>query len=145
LDATGGDLLPEYLLGTLLARDAPSSGLPSSPFGQALLMLVRLLGDVHRDHLELVRSELEQIDRLSNDIRAIKAQMKPVPALNPAVAASNGSSKASDCGAAQCEPAESPVRPDQSAVHDLVAEQLVAWERERQSRWRKVLELLVRP
>jgi FHA domain len=145
LDVPGGELFPEYVLGTLLDRGEPPPGFASAPFGQALLMLVRLLGDVHRDHLELVRSELEQIRRLSNDISAIKAQAEPVPALDPAVATGNGSGKTVHSSPAQAEPDEPPGRPDPLAVHGLVSERLVAWERERQSRWRKVLELLVRP
>jgi hypothetical protein len=144
LDVPGDELLPEYVLGSLLDRAEPSPGMSSSPFGQALLMLVRLLGDVHRDHLELVRSELEQIRRLGHDISAVKARAEPTPALNPAVAAPNGSGTPVDSAPAQEHPVVSPECPDPSAVHDLVSERLVAWERERQSRWRKVLELLVR-
>jgi pSer/pThr/pTyr-binding forkhead associated (FHA) protein len=144
LNVTSCELPFESVLGSLLERGEPPPGLSSSPFGQALLMMVQLLGDVHRDHLELVRSELEQIRRLSHDISAIKAQAEPIPVLNPPVAAPNGSGKAVDPALAQEKPVESPERPDPSTVHDLVSERLVAWERERQSRWRKVLDLLVR-
>jgi hypothetical protein len=37
-----------------------------------------------------------------------------------------------------------PACPNSSIVRDVVAERLLPWERDRQNRWRKALELLVR-
>jgi pSer/pThr/pTyr-binding forkhead associated (FHA) protein len=140
----GYELPDESALGALLDRGEPPPGMASSPFGQALMMLVQLLGDVHRDHLELVRSELEQIRRLGQEIRTAQAQGEPNVGPHPAVAATNGVETPDRLALEQGEPAESPGRPDPSVVHDLISDRLASWERERQSRWRKVLELLVR-
>ena len=52
----------------------------SSPFGQALILLIRLLGDIHRDHLKLVREELAQIRRINLEMKATGAGLaRPRP------------------------------------------------------------------
>ena len=90
-------------------------------------MLVRLLGDVHRDHLELVRSELEQIRRLSNEISATRAQSEPARALDNADAKTNGARSTLQSAPAPDEPEEAPPNSDPATVHDLVTERLSAW------------------
>src|SRR3954466_16195975 len=58
------ELVPEVILGQLRGGAGPAPEAASAPFHHALLMLVRLLGDMHRDHIEVVREEMEQIRRL---------------------------------------------------------------------------------
>ncbi len=99
----------------------------ASPFGEALVMLVRLLRDVHQDHLKLVREELAEIHTLSAKMSAIQTQLTQNP---PAASAAESSPE--------------PTRPDPETVRHIVGERLAAWERERESRWRKVLDLLAR-
>ena len=82
--APADDLVPEVLLRPLLEQAGSELGLPSSPFGQSLVLLVRLLGDVHRDHLTLVRDELAEIRRLSRDMDRLRTEMQPpVPGQRP--------------------------------------------------------------
>ena len=64
-----GALLLEAALRPLLEGEGPSPDVASSPFGQALILLIRLLGDMHRDHLKLVREELEQIRRINLEMK----------------------------------------------------------------------------
>src|SRR5271157_5828683 len=66
-----GALLLEAALRPLLegGGEGPSPDVASSPFGQALILLIRLLGDMHRDHLKLVREELEQIRRINLEMK----------------------------------------------------------------------------
>jgi predicted component of type VI protein secretion system len=131
---------PEFLLQPLLEQAGSELGLQSSPFGQALVMMVRLLGDVHRDHLTLVRDELAQIRRLSQDMAALRGETRqPAPRQLPLTHADspNGASHMADFSGEL-----DAGRPNPEAVKEIVSERLEAWERERQNRWRKLLRLL---
>ena len=140
-----GSLLLEAALRPLLEGEGPSPDVASSPFGQALILLIRLLGDMHRDHLKLVREELEQIRRINLEMKTTGAGLaRPDP--DPGT-----STKAATVGdaAANGDPEPGPGAPhprlvDPEAVHSLVGERLVAWEQERRSRWQRVIELLVK-
>jgi hypothetical protein len=109
-------------------------------------MLVGLLGDMHREHLKLVREELEQIRRLNQEMVALRARLTR-PAL-PAPAAGDpdaGPARADEGAEVEAGPDEAPTdRPDPQLVQAFVGERLAAWELERQSRWQKVLNLLVK-
>jgi predicted component of type VI protein secretion system len=132
---------PETLLPALLEQAGSELGLESSPFGQALVLMVRLLGDVHRDHLTLVRDELAEIRRLSRDMEKLRGQMAQPPPRHlpsPQSDAPNGASQLAD-SSSQLEDAS---RPHPEAVPEIIGDRLEAWERERQSRWRKLLRLL---
>jgi len=135
--------LSEETLRPLLDGGELSPNLTSSPFGQALILLIRLLGDMHRDHLQLVREELEQIRRIHAEMSAARGAL-------------DGSEPRIDGG---MEPASSPamdvdrgpehgVRPprlvDPEAIQCLVGERLAAWEEERRGRWQRVIELLIK-
>ena len=131
---------PELLLRPLLEQAGSDLGMASSPFGQALMLLVRLLGDVHRDHLTLVRDELAQIRRLSLEMDKLRGKVRqPEPEHLPLPGAhsSNGAGHAADFSSQT----EDTPRPHPEAVQEIVSERLEAWERERQSRWRKLLEI----
>ena len=133
---------PDMLLQPLLDQGGSELGPESSPFGQALVLLVRLLGDVHRDHLTLVRDELAEIRRLSLDMDKLRAEMRqPVPQHLPLPHSDspNGASHAADFSS-QLEDAP---RPHPEAVPEIIGERLEAWERQRQSRWRKLLTPLI--
>jgi hypothetical protein len=145
--AIGGAVMPpdqssaEILLQPLLEAAGSELGLESSPFGQALVMMVRLLGDVHRDHLTLVRDELAEIRRLSRDMDRLRGEMhQPEPQRLPLPLAGppNGANRGAHF---EAQPEDVP-RPNPEAVQEIVSERLKAWERERQSRWRKLLRLL---
>jgi pSer/pThr/pTyr-binding forkhead associated (FHA) protein len=150
------ELVPEMILRKLQGQDGsgqdPALASASAPFDHALLMLVRLLGEIHRDHLEIVREELEQIRRLNREMVALRGRPnhlepphphpgsipshvpEPVPAPRPGIF---------DPGEVP-EPPE-PGRADPELVQEFVGRRLAAWEKERQGRWRKVMDLLVKP
>ena len=138
-----GESSPEILLQSLLEQAGSDLGPASSPFGQALVLMVRLLGDVHRDHLALVRDELAEIRRLSRDMEQIRGEMRqpvPRPLPSPHADPPNGTSHAADSGP-RPGPENAP-RPGPEAVREIIGERLEALERERQSRWRKLLRRL---
>lgn len=142
---------PETILRPLLemAQQGGTGGAPS-PFGEALVTMVRLLGEVHRDHLNFVREELAQIRHLSEEVAALRAQMdgRPHgPAPGPALpfnghARVPGYPDGFDPLGGFVEPTLP--RPDPATAQALVGERLAAWEREQKGRWRKVLEMLVK-
>jgi hypothetical protein len=134
---------PETMLEPFLEQAGSELGLPSSPFGQALILLVRLLGDVHRDHLTLVRDELAEIHRLSSDIDKLRGEMRqlePRHLPSPHAESPNGASHTADLSS-QPQLEDAP-RPNPRAVHEIIGERLEVWERERQTRWKKLLRLL---
>jgi predicted component of type VI protein secretion system len=138
-----GESSPELLLQPLLEMAGSEHDPESSPFGQALVMMVRLLGDVHRDHLTLVRDELAEIRRLSQGVaklRGAKRQPEPRQLAVTHSNARNGASQAAELRTLF----ESTPRPHPEAVPEIIGDRLEAWERERQSRWRKVLKLLTK-
>lgn len=137
-------LLSEAALRPLLEGRVLSPEMASSPIGQALILLIRLLGDIHRDHLQLVREELEQIRRINLEMNATR------PALTqPEPGASAGGATAGDtAGHGDPEPGPAAAHSrvlDPEVVQSLVGERLSAWEQERRSRWQRVIELLVKP
>lgn len=150
--------LSEVLMSALLDRPSPSlrigggdmgmgAAATGSPFGQALLMLIRLLGEVHRDHLELVRNELERIDKLGRDINAMRSRLDhPAGAADtdrpPAL--SQAGPPLSVVSPDPLDPADPAPRPDPLAVNEVISERILEWERERKSRWRRVLGMLVK-
>lgn len=137
---------PESLILPLLEQAGGELGASSSPFGQALVLLVRLLGDVHRDQMALVRDELAQIRRLSVEMDRLRVgagTREPGPESLPAGLPGYPDG---DAPAADPDAELGPIpRPSPEAVHEIVGERIQAWERERQSRWRKVMRLLTQP
>jgi hypothetical protein len=102
---------------------------------------------MHRDHLKLVREELEQVRRLNQEMVVLRARLIR-PALRAPAAGDPdaGPAPANDGGAgAGAGLDDAPTdRPDPQLVQAFVGERLAAWELERQSRLRKVLDLLVK-
>jgi pSer/pThr/pTyr-binding forkhead associated (FHA) protein len=137
-------LFSETALRPLLDAAEPSADVAASPFGQALVLLIRLLGDMHRDHFKLVREELEQIRRINQDVTATRAGLALPARRTGARAVADGSAAANGGALAGPEPPTERLT-DPEAVQSLVGERLAAWEQERRSRWQKVIELLVRP
>jgi len=133
--------LLESAVRPLLEGSGPGADAAASPFGQALIQLIRLLGDMHRDHLRLVREELEQIRRINIEMDA----SRPAPArldLGTGTRAAPADGTAEHGDPAPVPPRSRSLHPE--AIQSLLGERLVAWEQERQSRWQRVIELLVK-
>jgi hypothetical protein len=133
-----------------LDPDEFSDLFPPSSMGDAMSMLVGLLRDLHRDQIAMVREELSAIRRLNEKVEALQSQITQ-PAPPPPPSAAPPERAAGDPGSMAVEPNldipnpwPSPTRPGPHMIQFLVGERLEAWERERQSRWRRVLGLLTR-
>jgi pSer/pThr/pTyr-binding forkhead associated (FHA) protein len=120
----GTDLRP--ILEQLAGAQDPSS----EPFGMMILLLTQMMGTMHRELVDLVREELEQIRRLAAEMQALKAdaqaggrgQLGPPPE--------------------EADPASTPKARDPVDVHLFVAERLEAFERERQGHWNRISRIL---
>jgi hypothetical protein len=136
-------LLSESALRPLLDGGEPSSEIASSPFGQALILLICLLSDMHRDHLQLVREELQQIRRINLEISATRPSLtRPDPGTSAGEETAGGTAEPADT---KPEPeAAHPRLVDPEAIQSLVGERLSAWEEERRGRWQRVIEILVK-
>ena len=140
---------PQTVFQPLIDCEGPIPDVASAPFMQALSMLVRLFGDLQRSHLDLVRDELEQIRQIGREMAAHKNATK-TPKQGPRTTSRNPihddprvAFNDFDENQFDSDTLESD-RPDPKLVHDIVGDRLTAWESERQSRWRKVVDLLVK-
>ncbi len=137
-------LFSEAALRPLLEQSEPSPELVSSPFGQALILLIRLLGTMHHDHLKLVRDELEQIRRINHDITDTRAGLaRPTPGNGVRPPSADTTPEHATAKPGSKAPQARVVDPE--AVQMVVGERLATWEQERRGHWQKVIELLVRP
>ena len=142
---------PEALLERFLDRGGPTSS--SSPFGDALVMLVQLLGEMHQEHVKLVRDELDEIRRLHREMSATRERLARMERdLRPATPSGLDAGREAIASGPphderdghEREPLVNP-RLDPDAVQAVIGERLEAWERERRSGWRKLVSLLVKP
>jgi pSer/pThr/pTyr-binding forkhead associated (FHA) protein len=130
-------LVPGLLKPLFDAESSQAGG--ADPTGEALLLMIRLLGEIHREHVVLIRDELERIRELSREMAQVKRLLGPSPpGTSPTLPGPRTEAPTSDQ-----EPGET--RLDPATVHDLVGERLAEWERERESRWGKVVSLLMGP
>jgi pSer/pThr/pTyr-binding forkhead associated (FHA) protein len=142
-------LLSEAALRPLLEGSELTANLASSPFGQALIQLIRLLGEMHRDHLQLVREELEQIGQLQLEMDGARAALGRTGPATPTVDRTKPAADVPGAAVGGDESSPEPVAPrprllEPADIQNLVGERLAAWEEERQGRWQRVIELLVK-
>jgi hypothetical protein len=99
---------------------------------------------MHRDHLQLVREELEQIRRINLEMNARRpALTRPDPGTSAGGVTAGGTAEHGEP-----KPGPGAAHPrvvDPEAIQSLVGERIAAWEQERRSRWQRVIELLVKP
>jgi pSer/pThr/pTyr-binding forkhead associated (FHA) protein len=132
---------PRALLDQIASIERPSN----DQVGQAILMLTQLFGSMHREMVDLVREELEQIRRLSAELQTLRAETpgkirtRLVPPVATQARASSGPTISDDHA-----PVE-PTRPrDPGEVHLIVSERLATFEREREGRWNKISRILLK-
>lgn len=140
-------------------------------FQDAMMMISQMLGTMHRDHVTVVRDELEQIRRLTEEIHALRVAPPlagpapstgdPVarPMASPASASrapADGSSTPGPSGdggnVAQSDGLRPPLDPEEGRArrdpldfHAIADERLAAYEHERRRHWRKILRVMMNP
>ncbi|MDR3637931.1 MAG: FHA domain-containing protein [Isosphaeraceae bacterium] len=127
-------------------------------FQQAIMLMLKAFGGMHREQMDVLTSELAEVRRLSGVIDELRAEMlqRPVEAPSPrvtdgpVVAPSDRDHPPREPEAAPwsdldaCDPESLRVRRDPREVHAFVSERLAAFERERQGRWSRILHTLTR-
>jgi hypothetical protein len=133
-------------------------------FHQVFALLPNLIVSLNQNHVELIREELAQIHRLSEEIKALREAAGPGPApraaSSPARSPAPSPSPSPPPSAPVAEPASpaaelpwpgpeplpseppTPLR-DPQAVHEVVSDYLKAFEQERKGRWDKIMKLLL--
>ncbi len=124
-------------------------------FQQAILLILKAFGGMHREQMEVLTAELNEVRRLTESIDGLREELlrKPAdvpgarPAEKPADAATvppipNGPEPPPWFNPDLCNLESPRVRRDPREVHAFVSERLEAFERERQSRWNRILRTL---
>ncbi len=124
-----GDFASEAVLLPLLERALSQQrlGATEPALGEALLLMVQLLADVHGDHLALVRNELAEARRLGREVDSLQSTLNVhAPHSTPA------------------EVAPAP-RLDPMTARQAAEDRLSAWDQARahDGRWRRALQRLV--
>ena len=134
-------------------------------FHQTLVMMAEMFTTLHREQAGLVREELAEMRRLTEELNALKAEQarqaldrlpapaegleRPAPAARPAdstrpVEAAERApveSAAEPASARPAAPTEQPV-PAAPDVHDWLSRRVAALQEERNGRWRKILHFI---
>lgn len=134
-------------------------------FHQAMMMMFQMFGAMHREQMGLVREELEEIRRLSGELQELRAKateprLAVLPEAEPGAPPAEEKGEASALApprngaegpkprgaatgrAAAAPPGAAEPGPDRGEVHDLLLRRMAEIQQERQSRWRKILDLV---
>jgi pSer/pThr/pTyr-binding forkhead associated (FHA) protein len=102
----------------------------------SMLMMMQMFGQAHRDQMAAIREELGRIQELNGELTKLQAE---VARLAMAQAFGSGDETELDMPALS----DTPPRPDTTAaMQDWVVERMNMLQRERQSRWQKLVGVL---
>ena len=139
-------------------------------FQQALLRMVQMFSGLHREQLQLIRQELNQLSELTRELQSLQAEparqasiparmeadalprAESVPLPPPAAPAVSPSAKVTPSQAPPPHPRQPAEKLPTSAaedsgrspreVHGWLMQRLASLQQERQSRWQKILNVL---
>ena len=119
-------------------------------FHQTMLMMAQMFGNLHRDQMALIREELNQLHRVTQELQTLHVELAarsaegaggpvaPPPAEKAAPAA------APPAGPPPEPPLAAPPRPESpERIHALLRQRLASLEAERKSRWDRVLHFML--
>jgi pSer/pThr/pTyr-binding forkhead associated (FHA) protein len=113
-------------------------------FQQTVLMMGQMFGNLQQEQVALVRRELDQIQRLTQELQTLqKEHPTQTPSAMPESSPSPGDSeaKSSVTQAAVVSPVSSEA-PAPAEIHTWLSQRLTAIHQERQGRWQKILGVL---
>ncbi|HVS40499.1 MAG TPA: FHA domain-containing protein [Gemmataceae bacterium] len=125
-------------------------------FHQTTLMMVEMFGALHREQTALVRAELEEMRRLTQELNELKAEQARQALTRPAAPAAAPEAERPTVAAPPADasqPAPPPLssepagKGDSSApaspdVHDWLSHRVAALQEERNGRWQKILQFI---
>ena len=132
-------------------------------FQQALMMMFQLFSGMHQDQMALIRQELAEIRRLSQEQQALQAELaRHAAPADPPLISTTGPAPAATTpggtfsGATPAPPPPQAERPSgpppgptastaarEGDLHAFLSQRLVAIQEEQQSRWQKLLRSVV--
>jgi pSer/pThr/pTyr-binding forkhead associated (FHA) protein len=151
--ASDGPTVGDILLQRPRGEDALVRTTEDDRFQQALVTVLGLFGQMHRDHMEIVREQLEQIRRLAEALEHQRGDpgrldaparqvSSPSETLDTAIQnlTRNGQAPALGLGATAGPPPRE--QPDLKEVQAMVTERLAALDRDQQAGWKKIVRAL---
>jgi hypothetical protein len=139
-------------------------------FQQAVTTMAQMFGALHREQMGLVREELDRLRDLTRELHGLRAELvgrPPAAALPPAATAGNGALAAvgrlpheaevpgpDAAGGAPPRPGEGartgegtaatgPAPPADGNIHVWLSQRIAALEEERQTRWQKLMNVML--
>jgi hypothetical protein len=141
-------------------------------FQQAMAMMVQMFGRMHHDQMDMIRAELDQLRELTEEFHALKkelanrtgsetaagdlagapAESSSTPAIEPGVSASTPLAAPSEpsgdlglqpgLGIPRKPTGEGPAANSERESVVWLHQRIISLQRERESRWQKILKLL---
>jgi pSer/pThr/pTyr-binding forkhead associated (FHA) protein len=168
LATAGGGGANESLLLPLVSQFSMMTQQMFDQFQQALMMMVQTFSRLHRDQLQLIRQELNQLHGLTRELQEIQKELRnrpPAPhrvaaepsekgrtTLSPtpsAPAVPNGPRntettrpRASTASDADADASSAPSSRPTAEIHAWLTQRLAVLQEERQTRWQKILQAL---
>jgi pSer/pThr/pTyr-binding forkhead associated (FHA) protein len=155
--------LQEALLGPVISQFSLMQQQMLEQFHQTMMMMAQMFGNLHRDQMTLIREELKQLQRVTQELQTLHVELaartaegpggqgEPPPARPGAadVAAPQAGPAATRQPAAtpppgEPRPAAAPPGPESpERIHALLRQRLASLEAERKSRWDRVLHFML--
>jgi pSer/pThr/pTyr-binding forkhead associated (FHA) protein len=139
--AAGRDLAPDLLLDQFASMQQQLLGVVqqqmSDQFHQVIQVMAHMFDTLHRDQSGLIRQEFERLRQITEEIQSLNAAAaSPPPPPTPREARPAPASNLPL-------PPPSPVGPESEDVHAFIQARMGVLQRERQSRWQRLLELMI--
>jgi len=113
-------------------------------FQQTVLMMGQMFGNLQQEQVALVRQELDQIQRLTQELQTLQKDypaQTPSAAPEPSPSPGDAEAKSSVTPAAAASSVSSEA-PAPAEIHTWLSQRLTAIHQERQGRWQKILGVL---
>jgi hypothetical protein len=122
-------------------------------FQESLFMATRLFASLHQEQMSTVRRELDQLQQLTSELRTLQQQVnQPAAPAEPAASASESVQPTAEVPTVPspadktATPASGPVPPAANEeIHDWLTQRISSLQEERQTRWNKLLGLILGP
>jgi pSer/pThr/pTyr-binding forkhead associated (FHA) protein len=129
-------------------------------FHQTMLMMVQMFSTLHREQMDLIRDELDQLHGLTRELQELQAELvkhPPAKAPAPTAPAPQRSARVSDpagrptpqrAPTPSAQPEAKPAAPsapqpaagqDNADIHAWLSKRIAALQEERQGRWQKIV------
>jgi pSer/pThr/pTyr-binding forkhead associated (FHA) protein len=162
----------EQLLSTVINQFGRMQQQMFDHFQQTVAMMVQMFSGLHRDQMALLRQELDRVQELTQELTMLQAELAKQPAAPatgrpvtaapaatlrlaqpssptsstpaPTTASEQTTPAATGSATDAAKPAPTPPSPAPEDVHGWLHERIAAIQQERQSRWQKIRDFLLK-